>query len=133
VIGPIVGGFVAENPRLGWHFNFWLIFIFSATVLVCGYFVTPETVRRVEPAQMFTQRFFKYAPVLLRRRSRSLSAQSTGTVYYISIHDVNQSQKSFYQTMRTNLSRPFRMFLRSNSFLPELTIELRLFGSLHRH
>lgn len=46
VIGPIVGGFVAENPRLGWHFNFWLIFIFSAVSLVLGYFVTPETVNK---------------------------------------------------------------------------------------
>lgn len=44
VIGPIVGGFVAQNPRLGWRFNFWLIFIFSASVLVLGYFVAPETV-----------------------------------------------------------------------------------------
>lgn len=44
VIGPIVGGFVAENPRLGWRFNFWLIFIFSGFVIALGYFVTPETV-----------------------------------------------------------------------------------------
>ena len=44
VIGPIVGGFVVENPYLGWHFNFWLMFIFSAITLVAGYFLTPETV-----------------------------------------------------------------------------------------
>ncbi|KAF9459570.1 MFS general substrate transporter [Collybia nuda] len=95
VIGPIVGGFVAQNPRLGWRFNFWLIFIFSASVLVLGYFVTPET----------------YAPVLLRQRAKNLSARSTGTVYYISIHDINESKKSFYQVMRVNLSRPFRFIV----------------------
>lgn len=44
VIGPIVGGFVVENPRLGWHFTFWLMFIFSSITLVAGYFITPETV-----------------------------------------------------------------------------------------
>lgn len=49
VIGPIVGGFVAQNPRLGWHFNFWLMFIFSGFTLVTGYFITPETVRCVSP------------------------------------------------------------------------------------
>ena len=45
VIGPIVGGFVAENSRLGWHFNFWLMLILSFLTLVVGYFFTPETVR----------------------------------------------------------------------------------------
>lgn len=44
VIGPIVGGFVVEDPRLGWHFIFWLMFIFSAVTLITGYFLTPETV-----------------------------------------------------------------------------------------
>lgn len=44
VIGPIVGGFVVEVPRLGWHFTFWLMFIFSAVTLITGYFLTPETV-----------------------------------------------------------------------------------------
>ena len=44
VIGPIIGGFVAQNPRLGWRFNFWLIFIFSSISLISGYFLTPETV-----------------------------------------------------------------------------------------
>lgn len=54
VIGPIVGGFVAENPHLGWHFNFWLIFIFSAITLVIGYFVAPETVRIISIASIPT-------------------------------------------------------------------------------
>lgn len=53
VIGPIVGGFVAENPHLGWRFNFWLMFIFSVVSLLAGYFITPETVR----AFFFTHSF----------------------------------------------------------------------------
>ena len=44
VIGPIVGGFVVENTHLGWRFNFWLMFTFSALSLVSGYLLVPETV-----------------------------------------------------------------------------------------
>lgn len=45
VIGPIVGGFVAQNSKLGWRFNFWLMLILSAVNFVYGVVVTPETVR----------------------------------------------------------------------------------------
>ncbi|KDR73421.1 hypothetical protein GALMADRAFT_608214 [Galerina marginata CBS 339.88] len=90
VIGPIVGGFVVQNPHLSWRFNFWLMFIFSVLTLVIGYFTTPET----------------YAPVLLRRRAAKFSRVSNGTIHYTSIYDLNQS-KSFAQVMRTNLRRPF--------------------------
>jgi len=44
VIGPIVGGFVAQNHHLRWRFNFWLMFIFSACNLLFGFLATPETV-----------------------------------------------------------------------------------------
>lgn len=44
VIGPLVGGFVAEDAKLGWHMNFWIMFILSATTLVVGFVLTPETV-----------------------------------------------------------------------------------------
>ncbi|KAG5645832.1 hypothetical protein DXG03_005173 [Asterophora parasitica] len=88
--GPIVGGFVAQNPHLGWHFNFWLIFLFSVITLVIGYFATPET----------------YGPVLLRKRAAKLSAASNGIVHYVSTHDMHRS-RSFLNVMRVNLSRPF--------------------------
>lgn len=44
VIKPIVGCFVAKNTKLSWHFNFWLMFILSATTLVLGFVLTPEMV-----------------------------------------------------------------------------------------
>ena len=44
VLGPIVGGWIVET-RLGWRFNFWLMFIFSALSLVFGFLVMSETVR----------------------------------------------------------------------------------------
>jgi hypothetical protein len=33
--------------QLDWHFNFWLMFIFSALSLLSGAFLTPETVIHV--------------------------------------------------------------------------------------
>ncbi|KAL9714881.1 hypothetical protein Ac2012v2_001541 [Leucoagaricus gongylophorus] len=90
VIGPIAGGFVAQNPRLGWHFNFWLMLILSFLTLVVGYFFTPET----------------YTPVLLRWRARKLQKALNNTIYYTTSYDLQRS-KSFFQIMRTDLSRPF--------------------------
>lgn len=113
VIGPIVGGFVVENPHLGWHFNFWLMFIFSAITLLAGYLFTPET----------------YAPVLLRRRAKKLSEASKG-VSYISVHDVNRSG-SFSQVVRTNLSRPF-IFLVTEPIVLLLAIYVSIvYGTLY--
>lgn len=43
MIGPIVGGFVADSS-LGWHFNFWLMLLLGAISLIMGYFLAPETV-----------------------------------------------------------------------------------------
>lgn len=63
VVGPIVGGFVAENPRLGWHFNFWLMFLFSMASLIGGYFFTPETVSyRLVTGRLFS--CYLYLPLL---------------------------------------------------------------------
>ena len=43
VIGPIVSGWIVET-RLGWRFNFWLMFIISALSWITAYLVSPETV-----------------------------------------------------------------------------------------
>ncbi|KAF9562141.1 MFS general substrate transporter [Agrocybe pediades] len=114
VIGPIVGGFVVQNPNLDWHFNFWLMFIFSAISLIYGYFFTPET----------------YAPVLLRRRATKLSGASNGRIHYISIHDLHQP-KSFGQVIRTNLSRPF-VFLVTEPIVLLLAVYIAvMYGTLY--
>lgn len=44
VIGPIVGGWIVQT-KLGWRFNFWLMFIFSVLSLCFGFLATPESVR----------------------------------------------------------------------------------------
>ncbi|KAJ7046532.1 MFS general substrate transporter [Mycena alexandri] len=88
IIGPVVGGYVVM--KLDWHFNFWLMFIFSALSLLSGAIFTPET----------------YAPVLLRRRAAKLAQESNGIVHYVSTHDLNRP-KSISRLMLTNFSRPF--------------------------
>ncbi|KAJ3760216.1 MFS general substrate transporter [Lentinula raphanica] len=93
VIGPIVGGFVAESS-LGWHFNFWLMLLLGALSLTMGYFVAPET----------------YAPVLLRRRANHLMKRSNGTICYMSKYDIGRST-TFMKTMKINLSRPFAFLI----------------------
>ncbi|EKM55718.1 uncharacterized protein PHACADRAFT_256541 [Phanerochaete carnosa HHB-10118-sp] len=87
VIGPIVGGWIVQT-RLGWRFNFWLMFIFSVLSLVLGYFVMSET----------------YAPALLRRRARKLSAASGQC--YVSTFDTGRKML-LWQKLRLNLKRPF--------------------------
>ncbi|KAJ6623387.1 MFS general substrate transporter [Mycena sp. CBHHK59/15] len=88
IIGPVVGGYVVM--KLDWHFNFWLMFIFSVLSLLSGVVLTPET----------------YAPVLLRRRAAKLAQRSNGIFHYVSVHDVERS-KSLSLLMCTNFSRPF--------------------------
>ncbi|KZP24834.1 MFS general substrate transporter [Athelia psychrophila] len=108
VVGPIVGGFVAERKSLGWHFNFWVMMILSATTLILGFLLTPET----------------YAPVLLRRRARKLGKASDGAQHYISVLDLTRS-KSISQLWRTNLSRPF-VFLFTEPIVTLLAIYISL-------
>ncbi|KAF9533349.1 major facilitator superfamily domain-containing protein [Crepidotus variabilis] len=114
VIGPIVGGYVVQNHRLGWHFNFVLIFVFSVLSLVTGYLFVPET----------------YAPVLLRRRAEKLTKASNGAVHYVSIYDQHQS-KSFSKVLFRTLSRPF-LFLFTEPIVFFLSIYCAvLYGTLY--
>ncbi|KAI5124039.1 hypothetical protein M0805_003868 [Coniferiporia weirii] len=90
VIGPIIGGFVSENQKLGWRFNFWIMMIFSGVVFILGVLFMPET----------------YAPVLLRRRARRMRHESEGRAIYVSKFDLTRS-RSLIRTLKTNMSRPF--------------------------
>ncbi|KAJ3556051.1 hypothetical protein NM688_g2239 [Phlebia brevispora] len=89
VLGPIVSGWIVET-RLGWRFNFWIMFMLSSFSLIFGFLVTSET----------------FAPALLRWRARKLTKASAGKAYFISIHDLKRSA-SFIQVLKFNLKRPF--------------------------
>ncbi|TFK55294.1 MFS general substrate transporter [Heliocybe sulcata] len=104
VIGPIVGGFVSQTPRLGWRFSFWIMMIVSGISLIFGVLVTPET----------------YAPVLLRRRARALQKKAGGDVYYVSKYEVNHTA-SLLEKLQINLSRPF-LFLLTEPIVTLLSI-----------
>ncbi|KAI0818836.1 MFS general substrate transporter [Irpex lacteus] len=93
VVGPIVSGWIAET-KLGWRFNFWLMFIFSVVSLVFGFIATPET----------------FAPVLLRRRAAKLTKSTDDRMHYVSHYDLERNS-SFFQILRINLRRPFVFLL----------------------
>ncbi|EPT05860.1 hypothetical protein FOMPIDRAFT_1110128 [Fomitopsis schrenkii] len=78
VVGPIIGGWVTTS-RLGWRFNFWIMFITAAA---------------------------QYAPVLLRWRARKLRRASGGKIVYVSRFDITRPRdRGAY--WRANLARPF--------------------------
>ncbi|KAH9952218.1 MFS general substrate transporter, partial [Amylocystis lapponica] len=107
VIGPIVSGWI-EETRLGWRFNFWIMFMASALCLILGFFVTPET----------------YAPVLLRRRAHRLQRQSDNQTIYISKYDTDRST-TFGAKMRQNLSRPF-LFLATEPIVALIAVYISI-------
>ncbi|OTA89979.1 hypothetical protein M434DRAFT_373236 [Hypoxylon sp. CO27-5] len=64
VMGPIIGGFLAES-YLGWRWTAWITLIEGATCAAFGLVLVPET----------------YASVLLRRRSRALRGITDESVH----------------------------------------------------
>ncbi|KIK54761.1 hypothetical protein GYMLUDRAFT_176754 [Collybiopsis luxurians FD-317 M1] len=60
VLGPLVGGFVAEDMKLKWNWIFWVMFIFAGTSTLAMIMLLPET----------------YAPVLLAKKARRLRKAS---------------------------------------------------------
>ncbi|KAJ5771769.1 MFS multidrug transporter [Penicillium odoratum] len=88
-VGPIAGGFIAENVT--WRWVFWSVSIADAAVQIGGLFFLRET----------------YAPKLLHDRAKRLS-KSTGEQH----HTEAELQKiPFAQKLRTSLVRPFRLLL----------------------
>ncbi|KAJ3164296.1 MFS siderochrome iron transporter 1 [Geranomyces variabilis] len=91
VIGPIVGGFAGDS--IGWRWVHWIMTIFTGVMFLVGALFLPET----------------YAPVLLRKRAKALSA-ATGRVYK-SKYDGAKPLR-FGKLMKTSLSRPWVLLFR---------------------
>jgi multidrug resistance protein len=89
VLGPAIGGYISQSS-LGWRFNFWIMFIFSAVMLVLNILFVPET----------------YAPILLRRRADQLEEESGGRLHYITRFEKGP-RKTLTQSLKINMSRPF--------------------------
>ncbi|KAJ5618661.1 MFS general substrate transporter [Penicillium herquei] len=88
-IGPIAGGFIAENVT--WRWVFWSVSIADAIIQLAGLFFLRET----------------YAPKLLGDRARRLTKE-TGEAHHT---EAELTKIPFKQKMATSLVRPFRLLL----------------------
>lgn len=91
-IGPIVGGFVAEN--VGWRWVEGVMAIFTGVLWLACAATIPET----------------YGPVLLRHRATSLSKQ-TGKVYRSRL-EISRIKVSLGQSFKTALCRPWILLIK---------------------
>ena len=87
-IGPIAGGFIAQNTT--WRWCFWSTSIFTAMVQFVGFFLLRET----------------YAPKLLADKRNKLRKE-TGNMNLHTEYD--SPDKTLWNTLKVALQRPFRM------------------------
>lgn len=88
LLGPVVGGFVAQADAVSWRWVEWVTLIFSALVLVVVVLTQPET----------------YPPVLLKWKAAHMR-HITGDARYRSAMEVRQ--ETFAARLRVALWRPF--------------------------
>ncbi|KAJ5999425.1 MFS multidrug transporter [Penicillium sp. IBT 35674x] len=88
-VGPIAGGFIAEN--VSWRWVFWSVSIADAAIQLAGLFFLRET----------------YAPKILADRAKRL-AKETGEQYHT---EAELTKIPFGQKLQTSLVRPFRLLL----------------------
>lgn len=89
-LGPIAGGFIAENTT--WRWVFYSTSITDALIQLLGLFFLRET----------------YAPRLLRDRSKRLRKETNNASYQT---DEERQGKTFLQILRASLIRPFKLLL----------------------
>jgi len=90
VIAPIVGGWIASNPRLSWRWMDWVTLIISGFAFLVALFFLPET----------------YLPLLLDWKAKHLR-QLTGDSRYVSEHAMSAS---FFKRMKQVLPLPVKLF-----------------------
>jgi multidrug resistance protein len=87
-IGPLAGGFIADN--LGWRWLYWIQLILSGAVWILITFTVPET----------------YAPTLLSRRAKKMRKE-TGDESFVTEQDLDL--RPFVERLRLFLIRPFQL------------------------
>ncbi|KAL4817763.1 major facilitator superfamily domain-containing protein [Aspergillus spinulosporus] len=87
-VGPIAGGFIAENTT--WRWVFYATTIADGVIQIAGLIILQET----------------YAPKILRTRAKRLRKE-TGDLSYQT--EVERQKKTLSETIRSALIRPFRL------------------------
>ncbi|KAL4904590.1 hypothetical protein BDW74DRAFT_26711 [Aspergillus multicolor] len=89
-VGPIAGGFIAENTT--WRWVFYATTIADGVIQIAGLFFLKET----------------YAPMILRTRAKKLRKETGDSSYQT---EVERQNKTLSETIRSALIRPFRLLL----------------------
>lgn len=109
-IGPIAGGFIAQNTT--WRWCFWATTIFTAAVQVVGFFALQET----------------YAPKLLAWKRDKLRKE-TGNMDLHTEYD--SPDKTFANILKTAMKRPF-IFLATQPIIIVLALYMAyLYGLMY--
>lgn len=87
-IGPLVGGFIADNK--GWRWLYWIQLILAGFVYVLMVFTVPET----------------YAPTILLKRARRLRKE-TGDETYVTEQELDKRPLS--EELAVFILRPFQL------------------------
>ncbi|CZT45452.1 related to multidrug resistant protein [Rhynchosporium secalis] len=87
-VGPVAGGFIAENTT--WRWVFYSTTIADAIIQVAGLFFLQET----------------YAPVLLHRKKKQMIKDTGNEALHT---EFDRPDRTIVQTLRISLSRPFKL------------------------
>ncbi|KAL1968655.1 hypothetical protein VTN77DRAFT_1481 [Rasamsonia byssochlamydoides] len=87
-VGPIAGGFIAENTT--WRWVFYATSIADGVIQVAGFFLLQET----------------YAPILLKRKAEKLRKETGDSSWHT---EFETPERSIFSVLRTSLVRPFRL------------------------
>ncbi|KAM0715133.1 hypothetical protein Q7P37_009598 [Cladosporium fusiforme] len=105
-LGPLIGGFIADN--MTWRWLYWIQLIASGAIWVLISFTVPET----------------FAPTILAHRAKKLRKQAiSGDKKYVTEEELDE--RSFSARMRVYLVRPFKLL-----FLEPIVMFLSLYMSV---
>ncbi|KAJ3723760.1 major facilitator superfamily domain-containing protein [Lentinula raphanica] len=95
VLGPLIGGFVADS-KLKWNWIFWIMFIFAGASTLMLIALLPET----------------YAPVILLKKAKKMRKEAATPEIAKTIYAEHEKQDfSFGPLVHRTLYRPFQMLL----------------------